>query len=94
MLHVGSTHIDTRRHTLPPDRHAAATLRDENSLHAVNGGGGMGGGKASSADHSQQQTQERTQKRDGSQTGDAQRNEYRYENREQVRSENTLPSMQ
>lgn len=60
------------------------------------GGGGMGSGSASSADHSQQQTQERTQKRDGSglQTGDAQRNEYRYENREQVRSENTLPSMQ
>ena len=38
-LHVGSTHIDTRRHTLPPDRHAAATLRAENSLHAVNGDG-------------------------------------------------------
>jgi hypothetical protein len=62
------------------------------------GGGGMGGGSASSADHSQQQTQERTQKRtqkrDGSQSGDAQHNEYRYENREQMRSENTLPSMQ
>ena len=39
-------------------------------------------------------THQRTQKREGSQAGDAQRNEYRYENREQVRSENTLPSMQ
>jgi hypothetical protein len=57
-------------------------------------GGGMGGGNASSADHSQQQTQQRTQKRDGSQSGDARRNAYRYKNREQVRSENTLPSMQ
>lgn len=62
------------------------------------GGGGMGGGSASGADPSQQQTQERTQKRtqkrDGSQSGDAQHNEYRYETREQMRSENTLPSMQ
>ena len=60
-----------------------------------------GGGIFSSTDpaqctetRSQDRVQERTQQRDGSQASDAQRNEYRYENREQMRNGGDLPSMQ
>ena len=67
-------------------------------------GGGMGGGNgmhsggmgSGSADHAQQiqhRTQTRTQTREASQGNQGLRNEYRYENRDQIRNANDLPSM-